>query len=90
MGIAYDPAKSERNARERGSSFDRGYDFDFDRAVSKEDERFAYPERRVIATAFVESRLHVPCWTPTVNGIRVISFRKANDREIRKYEQEVS
>jgi uncharacterized DUF497 family protein len=88
--ITYDPAKSERNARERGLSFDRAYDFDFDRAVIKEDERFAYPERRFIATGFVESRLHVLCYTPTVNGIRVISFRKANDREIRKYEQEVS
>lgn len=88
--ITYDPAKSERDARERGLSFDRVYDFDFDRAVINEDQRFAYPERRFIATGFVESRLHVLCYTPTVNGIRVISFRKANDREIRKYEQEVS
>lgn len=88
--ITYDPAKSERNARERGLPFDRVYDFDFDRAVIKEDKRFAYPEKRFIATGFVESRLHVLCYTPTVSGIRVISFRKANDREIRKYEQEVA
>ena len=88
--ITYDPAKSERNARERGLPFDRVYDFDFDRAAIKEDVRFVYPERRFIATGFVGSRLHVLCYTPTVNDIRVISFRKANDREIRKYEQEAS
>lgn len=88
MEISYDPAKSERNVRERGLPFDRVYDFDFDTAVIKEDQRFAYPERRFIATGFIESRLHVLCYAPMENGIRVISFRKANDREVRKYEQE--
>lgn len=89
MEIAFDPAKSERNERERSLPFDRVYDFDFDTAVIKEDLRFAYPERRFIATGFVENRLHVLCYTPIASGIRVISFRKANDREIRKHEQEV-
>jgi len=88
--ISYDPIKSERNARERGLPFDRVYHFDFDRAVIREDKRFAYPERRLIATGFVEVRLHVLCYTPTADGIRVISFRKANAREIRTYEREAS
>ncbi|WP_245974030.1 BrnT family toxin [Bosea caraganae] len=64
MEITFDPAKSERNERERGLPFDRAYDFDFDSAVIKEDLRFAYPERRFIATGFVELRLHVLCYTP--------------------------
>jgi uncharacterized protein len=89
MEIAFDPAKSERNERERGLPFDRVYDFDFDTAAIKEDLRFTYPERRFIATGFVENRLHVLCYTPIASGIRVISFRKANDREIRKHEQEI-
>jgi len=35
----------------------------------------------------IRDRLHVLCFTPVVNGIRVISFRKANKREIKDYEQ---
>ena len=31
---------------------------------------------------------HVPAITPAENGIRVISFRKANSREVKRYEQE--
>ncbi|MBT9476496.1 BrnT family toxin [Polaromonas sp.] len=40
-------------------------------------------------TAIVQQdiRLHVLCFTPIDGGIRVISFRKANPREIRSYEQ---
>ncbi len=37
---------------------------------------------------YLEARLHVLCFTPIEEGIRVISFRKANKREINRYEQE--
>jgi uncharacterized DUF497 family protein len=33
MGITYDPAKNERNIRERGLSFERAADFDFETAL---------------------------------------------------------
>ena len=46
-----------------------------------------YPESRFVALGFLENRLHVLCFTPTVGGIRVISFRKANRREEKEYEQ---
>lgn len=90
MDITFDPAKSERNARERGLPFDRVYEFDFDTAVIEEDVRFVYPEPRFVATGFIEQRLHVVCYTPTKTGIRVISFRKANDREVKGYGQKAS
>jgi len=35
----------------------------------------------------IRERLHVLCFTPVANGIRVISFRKANKREMNDYEQ---
>jgi uncharacterized DUF497 family protein len=31
--------------------------------------------------------LHVLCFTPIAGGIRVISFRKANAREVRNHAQ---
>jgi uncharacterized DUF497 family protein len=37
--LVYDPAKSERNAQERGLSFERAHDFDFETAKFWEDSR---------------------------------------------------
>lgn len=87
MKIEFDPAKSERNARERGLPFDLVEQFDWTTVQAEDDNRFAYPERRVVATGFVGKRLHVVCFTPIDGGVRIISFRKANKREIRKYEE---
>lgn len=45
------------------------------------------PERRFVALGLVGQRIHVVCFTPIDGGIRVISFRKANAREVRRHEQ---
>jgi hypothetical protein len=87
MKIEFDRAKSERNARERGLPFELVEQFDWGTSVSVEDKRFSYPEERWITTGFIGNRLHVVCHTPIEGGTRVISFRKANDREVRKYEE---
>lgn len=90
MKIEFDPAKNERNIRERGLPFDRVADFDWETAVLDEDTRFPYPERRFVALGYVDGRLYVVCFTPIPGGIRVISFRKANKRELHRYEQETA
>jgi len=43
-----------------------------------------------VAVGLLEGRLHVLCFTETPDGIRVISFRKANAREVRRHEQETA
>lgn len=86
MHIEFDPAKSERNALERGLPFSLVAEFDFASAVVEQDTRKAYPEARFVATGFLAKRLHVLCFTPVAGGIRVISFRKANPREVRDHE----
>ncbi len=85
MDITFDPAKNERNIRERGSSFERAADFDFETAVRFEDSRRDYGETRFVAVGYLDERLHVLCFTVTDAGIRVISFRRANAREARQY-----
>jgi hypothetical protein len=40
-----------------------------------------------VATGFLGTRLHVVCFKRFDGGIRVISFRKANKREARRYEE---
>jgi uncharacterized DUF497 family protein len=87
MDIDFDPSKNDRNIRERGLSFERTGDFDFETAVVRADARKAYPEPRFVALGFLDARLHVLCFTPIAGGIRVISFRKANRREEKDYEQ---
>ncbi len=44
-------------------------------------------ERPFVALGWLDERLHVPCFAPTPGGIRIISFRKANSREERRYER---
>lgn len=87
MKIVYDQAKSDRNVSERGLSFERVADFDFSTALFLVDDRRNYGEIRHLAIGYLEDRLHVLCFVERPNGIRVVSFRKANRREVRRYVQ---
>lgn len=42
MEITYDPVKNARNIAERGLSFDRVVDFDFETAKIREESRKTY------------------------------------------------
>lgn len=81
MEIDFDPVKNENNIRKRGLSFERAGDFDFATAKVWRDTRKPYPEVRYLALGYLDERLHVLCFTATGAAIRVISFRKANERE---------
>ncbi|MGH8568489.1 MAG: BrnT family toxin, partial [Gammaproteobacteria bacterium] len=83
MKIDFDRAKSAANARDRGLSFECAADFEWADAVVIEDVRNLYPEPRFVAVGYLDNRLHVLCFTPREGGIRVISFRRANQRERR-------
>lgn len=85
MEIEFDPNKDERNRRERGLAFDLARDFDFATASYFLDERRHYGETRRIAVGYLDKRLHVLCFVETRTGLRIISFRKANDREVKRY-----
>jgi len=85
--ITFDPAKDAKNIRERGLSFTRVAEIDFNTALVLEDRRREYGETRYAALCYLDSRLHVLCFTETAKGIRVISFRKANAREARRYDK---
>ena len=90
MEISFDPSKNDKNLSERQLSFTRVIDFDWGSALVKEDVRKNYPERRFIAIGYLDKRLHVLCFAETELGIRVISFRKANEREGKVYEQKIA
>ncbi len=85
MRITFDPEKNARNIRERGLSFELASEFEFESAVVRKDERREYGEVRYVALGRLGDRLHVLCFTETEEGIRVLSFRKANVREENRY-----
>lgn len=89
MEISFDPVKNERNVAARGLSFERAVDFEFETAVIWIDARKAYPEVRISALGLLAGRVHSLVFSETPEGIRVISFRKANKREVKRYEQEI-
>lgn len=86
MHIEFDPAKNARNIRERGLSFTQAEEFDFATAIFSLDGRRDYGEIRRRALGILDGRLHALVFVETTLGIRIISFRKANSREVSRYE----
>jgi hypothetical protein len=83
--ISYDPAKNVANIERRGLSFEQVVELDWSSAVITEDTRKAYGERRYRAFGYIEERLYVVVFTPRGNAVHVISFRKANSREVERH-----
>lgn len=85
MRVTYDPVENQRNIAERGLSFDRVAELDWKTALAQEDRRQDYGERRLRVLAMLDKRLHVAVVTHREGAVHVISFRKANQREVRRY-----
>ena len=88
MRLTFDPAKNARNIAERGLSFERVAELDWETAASQEDTRKDYGETRIQVLAFLGKRLHAAVITVRGDALHVISFRKANSREIKLYADE--
>ncbi len=58
---------------------------EWDTALTAPDERQDYGEPRWVSIGFIGDRLHVLVWTDRNDGHRVISLRKANSREVKRY-----
>jgi hypothetical protein len=87
MAITFDPVKNARNIAERGLSFERVADLDWETAVITEDRRRDYGEPRLRVMACLDGRLHAAVMTPRGRDLRVISFRRANRREAGLYDK---
>lgn len=81
MEISFDPAKRTLCLTERGLDFADAAKVFAGPVFEAEDDRFAYPERRFSTIGLLDGRMVVVIWTETANGRRVISMRKANERE---------
>ena len=84
-----DPKKDRRNIEARGLSLDLAEQLDWATALIWEDKRNDYGERRYCVLGLIEDRLHSVVFTPRKGKPRVISLRKANKREVNRYEKAI-
>lgn len=90
MKIEYDIVKNIKNIRERGLSFDLAKSLDLETALTWQDLRYDYNnEKRFISIGYIEDRLYSIVFTPRGEVMRVISLRKANLREVKKYDKHI-
>lgn len=90
MKVDYDPNKNRTNIETRGLSFDEVLNFEFETALLWEDTRHDYKEQRWCGLGYIDSRLHSLVFTVRGEVVWVISFRKANKREQKRYDQKIS
>lgn len=85
MAITFDPAKRDKALAKRGLDFDDATAV-LDGAVWEFiDDRNDYGEVRVTTVGFLRERMVVVVWTQREEDRHIISMRKANDREQRRY-----
>jgi len=86
MWYEWDDGKNQANIEKHGIAFERVSDFCWDTAFAFLDDRKDDGEARWIALGAINTRLHMLIFTRSLEALRVISPRKANDREGVLYE----
>ena len=85
MLIDYDPAKRAETLAKRGLDMQDAALIFAGPVITLEDTRQDYGEPRLITVGFLHDRMVFIAWTPRDETRRIISMRKANDREIARY-----
>lgn len=85
MYITFDPAKDAANLAKHGVSLAQAAQLEWASALIWPDVRGAYGEPRQRALALLGERLYFAALVDRADGRRVISLRKANNREIIRY-----
>jgi hypothetical protein len=81
MEIEFDPAKGDATLEARGLDMARETEILSGQALTVEDDRQDYGEMRSITVGLLDDRMVVVVWTQHGERRRIISLRKANDRE---------
>ena len=85
MKVTYDPHKDQTNRGKHQVSLDEAHRIEWDTLYATEDKRRDYGEIRMVGYAFIDIRLYCVVYTDRGDARRVISLRKANNREKRNY-----
>ncbi len=85
MKIAFDPEKDAANIAKHGLSLADFKGFESEPKV-RSDDRYDYAEVRYRAYGRIADRGFCVVFTMRDTTMRVISFRRAHDKEMRRYE----
>jgi hypothetical protein len=83
--ISFDPAKREWTLEHRGLDFEDASAVFESPLFTFEDERRDYGETRFTTFGLLGDRVVAVVWTPRGEARHMISMRKANEREKRRY-----
>ena len=84
--VEYDPEKRAITLEVRGLDMARAGEVFEGATLTVEDDRRDYGENRFITIGFLDGAMVVMVWTPRSRARRIISMRKANERERRLYD----
>ena len=84
MRIIYDSAKRDRTLDELGLDFELAAEVFAGMTLTQPDLRTDYGEQRFTTAGWLRGRIVVMVWTPRGTDCRIISMRKANEREAKK------
>jgi uncharacterized DUF497 family protein len=81
MVVEFDAAKRDATFEVKGLDMARAGEAFAGATLTVEDDRQDYGEDRFITIGFLDERMVIPVWTSRNGARRVISMRKANERE---------
>ena len=81
MTIEFDEAKRAATLEARGLDMARAGEVLTGATLTVKDDRRDYGEERFITIGFLDDVMVVLVWTPRDGAYRIISMRKANERE---------
>jgi uncharacterized DUF497 family protein len=91
MEYEWDERKARQNIAKHGVPFEYAVRLFLDsQRLDADDARRDYGEERRLALGKIEGRLYVVAYTVRGKMIRLISARKANEREQRNYHEALS
>ncbi len=85
MHITYDEAKNQANIAKHGVDMALANSLEWETLMAIEDNRREYGEPRMIGYALMGERLFNVIFVDRGNARRIISLRKANNREKKHY-----
>jgi uncharacterized DUF497 family protein len=89
MTLTYDPAKRAKTLQERNLDFEEASLVFAGRNITAHDDRHDYGEVRYATVGRLRGRMVLVIWTPRGEARHVISMRKTNAKETRRFAEEL-
>ena len=89
MQVTFDAAKDAANFAKHGVPLALAVELEWGGLVAVPDTRRNYGEKRMVGYAPIGQRVFCVVYTDRGHERRIISLRKANGREVRRYASEV-